>query len=342
MEIGKEKKGPKAWIGFLVAAIVIGFVVGGYFLLKQGKPEKYTGPIEKIVVSGSRASILFFIAEEHGYFTDNGLDIHFELYNSGKQATDAMLKGKTDISTAADFVFVSNAFSHPDLRTFGTITMRNSIHLLARKDRGINAIRDLKGKRVGVTRKSVAEFFLGTFLIMDGFFLDDIEIIDLNPISLIEAIDTGKIDAGITWNPHAHNIRKRLGNIAISWPAQRDQPYYFLLITRNKWLQENPEPAKRLIASLVQAEEYIKANNESAKNLIMKKFNFEPSYMDVAWGDDRFKVILSQTLLITMEDQARWRIKNKLTDKAEVPNYLDHIYMDALEKVKPDAITIAR
>jgi NitT/TauT family transport system substrate-binding protein len=47
-------------------------------------------------------------------------------------------------------------------------------------------------------------------------------------------------------------------------------------------------------------------------------------------------------MLITFEDQARWRIKQGLTDATEVPNYLDYIYLDALEEVKPEAIGIIR
>jgi NitT/TauT family transport system substrate-binding protein len=46
--------------------------------------------------------------------------------------------------------------------------------------------------------------------------------------------------------------------------------------------------------------------------------------------------------LIAFEDQARWRIDNNLTDATRVPNYLDYIYLDALEKVKPEAIGIIR
>jgi len=41
-----------------------------------------------------------------------------------------------------------------------------------------------------------------------------------------------------------------------------------------------------------------------------------------------------------MEDQARWAIQNNSTDATEVPNYLDHIYIDALLEVKPEAIGI--
>jgi hypothetical protein len=32
--------------------------------------------------------------------------------------------------------------------------------------------------------------------------------------------------------------------------------------------------------------------------------------------------------------------KNNLTDATKVPNYLDYIYFDALEEVKPEVVTI--
>jgi NitT/TauT family transport system substrate-binding protein len=43
-----------------------------------------------------------------------------------------------------------------------------------------------------------------------------------------------------------------------------------------------------------------------------------------------------------MEDEARWAIVNKLTSKTKVPNYLDFVYMDALEEVASDRVTIIR
>jgi hypothetical protein len=35
-------------------------------------------------------------------------------------------------------------------------------------------------------------------------------------------------------------------------------------------------------------------------------------------------------------------MKERLTDKKEIPNYLDFIYMDALGEVKPEVVMIVR
>ncbi|MCK5329769.1 MAG: nitrate ABC transporter substrate-binding protein, partial [Candidatus Marinimicrobia bacterium] len=71
-------------------------------------------------------------------------------------------------------------------------------------------------------------------------------------------------------------------------------------------------------------------------------FDYESDYIDYSWPKQKFAVILEQTMLITFEDQSRWAIENNLTDITQVPNYLNYIYLDALEKVNPEAVTIIR
>ncbi len=51
-------------------------------------------------------------------------------------------------------------------------------------------------------------------------------------------------------------------------------------------------------------------------------------------------VTLDQSLLLSLEDETRWAIKNELTDRTNIPNYLDHFYLDALEAVMPAAVTV--
>jgi NitT/TauT family transport system substrate-binding protein len=94
--------------------------------------------------------------------------------------------------------------------------------------------------------------------------------------------------------------------------------------------------------SLLEAEEYIKTNSETTKNFVKKRFDYELDYIDYSWPKQKFVVTLEQAMLILFEDQARWKIENNLTDVRGVPNYLDYIYLDVLEAMKPDAVTIIK
>jgi len=137
-------------------------------------------------------------------------------------------------------------------------------------------------------------------------------------------------------------VKSRLGAKAISWPGQSGQDFYFILLTKENFTEENPQVIERFLRALIRAEEFLKGNEAETKKLFETKFNYESSYIDYCWQRHDFTVVLPQALIIAMEDQARWRIDNKLTEATETPNYLDYIYLDALEAVSPEAVGIIR
>ena len=117
--------------------VVIGVSVGGC-------QEEYTGPVEEMTVAAAEyiTGALIYIAEDQGFFEQNGLDVTITGYGSGKACADALINGEVDISTSAGFVFVSNSYDYTDLRVFGTVATKQVKELVARKDRGITTIND--------------------------------------------------------------------------------------------------------------------------------------------------------------------------------------------------------
>jgi len=331
------KKAQKIFIGITIIA-VIGISVGGC----QQKPEKYTGSVEKITVAAAEylTGALIYVAEDQGFFEKNGLEVTINGYGSGKACSDALIAGEADIATSADNVFVSNSFEHTDLRVFGTVATKQIKELVARKDEGITTINDLIGKRIAVKEKSGAEFQLGVFLVLNGVSQEDVELVYLNPSEMLDAISNEDVDAVFAWDPYLYDIKKELGKDVVSWFGAED--FYFVLLTKESWIENNPAAAERFIKSVLEAEDYIKDNSEEAKELVKNRFDYESDYIDYSWPKQEFAVILEQAMLITFEDQARWRMKQGLTDATKIPNYLYYIYMGALEEVKPEAIGIIR
>lgn len=322
------------WIGIIT--IVMASATG----CEQKTEQKYSSPFEKVNLAITKTGILGYIAEDKGYFEENGLYVKFQHYQSGKHAADILIADKTDIATSADFVLVSNSTKHKDLRVIGTITSANSIQLVARKDKGIEKIADLKGKRIGVKKKSTAEFFLGTFLLFNHISTDEVEIIDMSPLDMVENIAEGKIDAVIIWQPYAYFMKKRLGANAVSWAAQGGMDFYFLVLAKEKWINRNPGVVKRFMKALLDAEKFTKENNDEAKAIYTRITGYEYALVDQIWSHMNFTIELPQALLILLEDQTRWMIENKLTDTTEMPNYLNYMYFDTLKELKPEAITM--
>jgi NitT/TauT family transport system substrate-binding protein len=60
------------------------------------------------------------------------------------------------------------------------------------------------------------------------------------------------------------------------------------------------------------------------------------------WNNYQFNLSLGQSLLFTLDNQARWAIKNGSADRNDLPNFLEAIYVDGLKSVKPDAVRIVK
>jgi NitT/TauT family transport system substrate-binding protein len=53
-------------------------------------------------------------------------------------------------------------------------------------------------------------------------------------------------------------------------------------------------------------------------------------------------VSLEQNLLVVMEDESRWAVKNKVVEAKGTPNFLDVVYVDGLAAVRPRSVTVIR
>ena len=193
-----------------------------------------------------------------------------------------------------------------------------------------------------MTRKTASEIFASKFLIFNNLVLSDVDIIDLSPPQMIDQITAGTIDAAVTFEPYPFNIEKKLGSNAISWSAQGVEDTYLVLISTDEFIKNHPQIIERYVRSLAQAEEYLKDHEAEARNILAKAVNYDDSYIAYFWPKITFYFALEQQFLLVLEDEARWAIMNKLTDKTVVPNYFDYIYKDALEAVNPGAVTIVR
>jgi len=302
--------------------------------------------MESITVAYSpfESTALFWIAQDQNFFGQNRLNVTPRRYDTGVGSLDGLLNGEADLAVGAnEFPLVGRALQKEAIRTIGTIAKSEFIYLIGRKDRGIEKVSDLKGKRVGTTFRTIAHFFLGRSLELNGMNIDDITLVEVKtPDEWVNAIVNGDIDAVVTAQPYANAAKDRLGANAIVWSVQSSQPLQTQVISTDEWISKHPDFVNRFLKSLVLAEEYVIHNPAEARAIVQKRLNLDAIYMETVWSQNQFSVSLDQSLIIAMEDEARWLIENNLTAEKQVPDFLNYIYVDGLEVVKPNAVNIIR
>ena len=334
---------PNKRLILLILGVVI-VLLGAILVLRPRPPKSFPSKVESITIAYApfETLALLWTADERGFFSRNGLSITSRKYDTGVGSLDGVLKGEADIAVGtAEFPLVGSAFRKERIRIIGSIDKIEFIHIVGRKDRGIEKVSDLRGKRVGTTLRTVAHFYLGRFLTFNGMTMRDITPVDVRtPDEWVNAIVKGDIDAIATTQPSVNKIIDRLGANAVVWPAQSYQPMYALLISTDKWMKQHPERITRFLQSIAQAEEYVIRNPAEAKEIVRKRMNLDAAYMVTVWAQNRFSLSLDQALITIMEDQARWMISNKFTTEKTVPNFLNYIHLDGLKTVKPEAVNI--
>lgn len=324
-----------------IAALLLAVVVGlAYDAAKSAGGEEN---IITVSMEPTAVNSLIYIADDRKYFANNGLEVVIEdSYPSGAAAAEQMQRGKSDLSTTAEFAIVRHAFAGLETRVVASIDMFMHMKLIGRKDRGIRTPSDLAGKRIGVPLKTAADFKLGRFLDLHRIDKSKITIVNVQAPQALDALTGAAVDAIVTWQPNVTAITDRLGADAVIWEVQSGQPMYCILATTETWAAKHPDLLRRFLKSLLQAEQYLIANEDGARTIVQKRLGYDDRYIRTIWPEHQFSLRLEQSLILAMEDQARWMIENKLINENKVPDFLEYIHEDGLKEAKPLAVDIIR
>lgn len=330
-------------VAAIVAVTVIALVGLGTWYFTSSSTA-YSGKPESITVGAPalETNALIYVADDQGYFKKNGLNVTFKKYDSGGAAVPGLLRNETDLALASEFVMVNNIFKKGEIRTFGSIDKFEDMFVIARKDRGIGSIIDLRSRTIGVPRGTIAEFYLGRYLNLHNMQLADVNLVNIRPNNSSDSLAAGDIDAIVTWHLYLDKILTRYGDRVIVWPIQSSQLTYWNIVSRTYWVGSHQDTIDRFIRSVAQAEEYTTNHPLETKTIVQKKLNYTDAYMATVWPDHQFSISLDQSLVLAMEDEGRWMIKNNLTTEKTIPNFREHIYKKVLEKIKPESVNIIR
>ncbi len=154
------------------------------------------------------------------------------------------------------------------------------------------------------------------------------------------ALANGTVSAVVTLEPYATQTKNELVGKVAEWDAQADQISYYDAICTRSWTLAHPDLIVRFLKALAQAENFVTSERGQAMSIVEKAFNYNSSYLESVWSEYVFTVTLDQAQLLALQDQSRWLINNNLTNATVVPNFLNYVYLEGLEAVDPNLVTI--
>jgi NitT/TauT family transport system substrate-binding protein len=284
---------------------------------------------------------LLYLAKEKGFFREENLEVQLTAFTSGRDALNYAVEGGADLATAHETPVVIKAYENVELGIITTLhTSTRNTGLVARKDRGIAAPSDLKGKRIGLTKNTHSEFCLGLLLQSAGIDYAAVTIVDIPPPQVVAALAEGRVDAIVSWNPHLHAAGEALA------PDQSVTMFSDLYIERSVLagrrgvIAQKGEAMTRLLRAIVKAERFYSQHTHEALDLVVKRWG-KPAEESVraAWSGFQAEAKLDNVLLKIMEDGAQWlRTSGKYSSTP--PDVRNIFFIHHLKTVQPESVTI--
>jgi NitT/TauT family transport system substrate-binding protein len=314
-----------------------------YALAPRRRPPEEARAGIRIAVPTVPHAGLVHIAAARGLFASKGLDVTLLPQSYGKAAVAELVRGNADLAVAADVPVVVEILRGAPLSIVASVAnASNELAVLGRIDRGIRSAADLPGHKVGVTLGTSGEYFLWAFLVRHRIAPQSIELVDLPPSGLIDALRRGIVDAITAWQPVRHEAELAFGDRVVSLSAPDAYAQTYVLVGRQDYVQAHRQPLGRVLQALLEADAFVDADPAAARQLLAGVLQLPAETFDPAWHDLTLEVEQQQAQLVTLEDVATWAMARHYAPSQPVPNFFLHLELETMLAVSPERVTVVR
>jgi NitT/TauT family transport system substrate-binding protein len=314
--------------------IIISIIAAGVTVYaiwkKETKIKKGGEEILKTARIGYQKTILYlplFVAKENGYFKDEKVEVELIPFGGAPEMLQAMIAGQIDATGMSALDVLSNIeqenigqFKMFLIEEFSSEKGYSPDYILTKPNAGINNIKDLKDRKLGIRSGTTIEMY--SKIILRKFDIDpekNVQLIKLPEELQIQALESGQINALFTFDPTAtiiidRGIGKSLEHPVLSKYLMNEPTsiYPGSGVFSADFVKRDKETARRVRDAIYRAVDYIAAYPQESKRIL-------PKYTPIA------SHIAEKVSLI------KW-VKVKDLDKEKVQDLIDMYYKNGLLK----------
>nr|WP_320049427.1 NrtA/SsuA/CpmA family ABC transporter substrate-binding protein [uncultured Desulfuromonas sp.] len=246
-------------------------------------------------------SVLPIIAIKHGFFADEGLDVITQMFSSGPACAEALTSGAADIATMGDTTALIALSRNLPVQLLTSHASGEHRHRLMVMNPTITTVADLRGKRIGVKKGTSTYGGLLKVLSHNGLTEQDVQLINLSPATLIEALQAGSIDAFAASEPtpsmaemrHAHQL-VTFGGLGNNYPI--------LIVAQSRYIKAHPQHIESFMRALHRALEFLQQNPGPAAQIVATTLNLPLSVINQAMARHDYHLKLDENILASLRD----------------------------------------
>ena len=170
-----------------------------------------------------------------------GYKINWRMFSGGGDVIRAMASGDVHMGEVGSSPLTAAASQGQDLKVFWvSADIADAEALVGREGSGVNGIKDLVGKRVGVPFVSTAHYQLIAAMQKEGVDASKVNVMNMRPPEIAAAWERGDIQATFVWDPVLAKVKAKGKVIATSGSiGKMGFPTFEGIAVNAKWAAEN-------------------------------------------------------------------------------------------------------
>ena len=267
-----------------LTVLVIAGIASGAFA--QGKPE--VAEIDAWLVRDPQMSAQFAVADQMGYFKEEGIKVNPRWYVSGPDLPSMWGAGNVHLGTATATMVVPIAAAGQGIYSIAPqsdIAGTQQIILGKKAQEIVRSPKDLEKIKIGMPKGASVTMAIQAMAKDTGVDFNKIQFVNLAPPDSVTALAKGDIDAMAGWAPWVFNAVKQGGGKVYFTgnqsyiPGKEGQVDWLLVhagvVASAKMVKENPNTLKAVLRALNKATATINANREGSVKIVAAQMKMD-------------------------------------------------------------------
>jgi NitT/TauT family transport system substrate-binding protein len=281
----------KLLMSFVLASLLF-LPISGLWGCAPAKPSS----IRIGYLLGDLHHLPFFVAEDKGFFTEEGLDIEVVgPFEAGPAEMDALAAGQIDMGYVGMAPAVMAAARKIPLSIVSGVNLEGS-GLVTRTD--ISSVPELKSKKIATPAPGSIQYVMFGMLLADNDLgYNDIELFPgtVKPPDMPQSLQTGRIDGYFVWEPFvAKSVVGGYGKVLVEskdiWPGHP----CCVIVAAGDFVSSHDGTVAAVTRAHRRAIDYIESNPDEAKAIAAKWTKLDSVVIDNAFQRVKYTYALNK------------------------------------------------
>jgi NitT/TauT family transport system substrate-binding protein len=250
------------------------------------KPE--VSEVDAWLVRDPQMSAQFAVADQMGYFKEEGLKLNVHWYISGPDLPSMWGAGNIDLGTATSTMVIPIAASGQAIYSVAPqsdIGGTQQVVLGKKGQEMVRSVKDFEKLKIGMPKGSSVTMAIQGMARDTGIDFAKIQFVNLSPPDSVTALAKGDIDAMAGWAPWVFNAVKQAGGKVYFTgnksfiPGKEGQVDWLhvhaTVIASGKMVKERPNTLKAVLRALRKATATINTNRDAAVKIVATQMKMD-------------------------------------------------------------------